>query len=65
MLNITFLFIQEKGEKIPLFAAKYLQEKIIGTSENDQGSILNWITDQFSAVLGGTAANDFSFTICL
>ncbi len=49
-----------KGEKIPLFAAKYLQEKIIGTSENDQGSILNWITDQFSAVLGGTAANDLA-----
>ncbi len=49
-----------KGEKIPLFAGKYLQDKIVGTSENDSGSVLNWITDQFREVLGGTTANDLA-----
>ena len=50
----------QNGEKIPFYAGQYLQQKIVGVSENDTGSILNWITDQFSSVLGGTNANDLA-----
>lgn len=46
-----------QGEKTPLFETAYLQEKIIGSSENSP-SFLNWMTDQFEAVLGGTNASN-------
>lgn len=46
-----------KGEKTPIYETAYLQEKIIGSSENSS-SFLNWITDQFSAVLGGTNSSE-------
>lgn len=46
-----------KGEKIPLTGAWYLQNKIVGTSENSP-SVLNWMLDQFSTALGGTTQSD-------
>lgn len=46
-----------KGEKTPIYETAYLQEKIIGSSENSP-SFLNWMTEQFAAVLGGTNASD-------
>lgn len=46
-----------KGEKTPIYETAYLQEKIIGSGENS-ASFLNWMTDQFAAVLGGTNASD-------
>lgn len=46
-----------QGEKTPIYETAYLQEKIIGSSENSN-SFLNWMTDQFSAILGGTNASD-------
>lgn|SRR5574344_3000 len=47
-------FSSKDGEKTPLAETAYLQQKIVGTSENDKNSILNWLTDQFTTVLGGT-----------
>lgn len=46
-----------QGEKTPIWETAYLQEKIVGENENDP-SFLKWMTDQFSAVLGGTTASD-------
>lgn len=46
-----------QGEKTPIYETAYLQEKIVGESENSP-SFLNWITDQFGTILGGTSASD-------
>lgn len=46
-----------QGEKTPMYETAYLQEKIIGSSENSS-SFLNWMTDQFTTVLGGTNASE-------
>ncbi|MBD5401964.1 hypothetical protein HDR58_04065 [bacterium] len=58
--NYNLAVHTRQGEKIPLSAAYYLQEKIVGQGENDTGSILNWITEQFAKVLGGTTQNDLA-----
>lgn len=48
-----------RGEKAPLFAGKELQEKIVGEGENSP-SVLNWMFEQFSSILGGTSENDLA-----
>lgn len=48
-----------RGEKVPLFAGKELQEKIVGNGENSP-SFLNWMFEQFAGVLGGTPENDLA-----
>ncbi len=45
-----------KGELTPVSGLRNFQESLIGSE--GQGSFLNWMTDAFSAILGGTAAND-------
>lgn len=55
--NYTLAIHSRKGEKIPLTGAYYLQEKIVGSSENST-SFLNWMTAQFTNVLGGTAQSN-------
>lgn len=45
------------GEKTPIFETAYLQQKIVGESEKSP-SFLNWMTEQFATVLGGTPASE-------
>lgn len=46
-----------QGQSVPVQDAAYFQLHLIGESENDP-SFLNWMTDQFKSVLGGTNFND-------
>ena len=48
-----------KAERTPIMEAAYLQEKIIGSSENSP-SFLNWLTKSFTSILGGTTQNDLA-----
>lgn len=48
-----------RAERTPIVQTAYLQEKIIGSSENS-ASLLNWMVDQFSAILGGVSSNDLA-----
>ena len=53
-----------KGNELPLGEMFYLQQKLVGedsdsrASTGDTTSVLSWMYDQFSAVLGGLPAND-------
>lgn len=46
-------YLSRKGDELPVVEGQYLQERIAG----DNG-ILSWMLDEFSKVLGGTAATD-------
>ena len=55
--NYVLAYESERAEKTPVPTTAILQEKIVGTSENDS-SFLNWLVDQFKTVFGGSTAND-------
>lgn len=55
--NYVLGYESERAEKTPVPTTAILQEKIVGTSENDS-SFLNWLVDQFKTVFGGSTAND-------
>ncbi len=55
--NYVLAYESERAEKTPVPTTAVLQEKIVGTSENDS-SFLNWLVDQFKTVFGGSTAND-------
>lgn len=55
--NYVLAYESERAEKTPLPTTAVLQEKIVGTSENDS-SFLNWLVDQFKTIFGGSTAND-------
>ena len=55
--NIMIGVESRRGEELPVAQARAMQEELVGTSENGI-SILSWILDSFSSVLGGTAVND-------
>lgn len=48
-----------RGERTPFIQAAKLQEELVGTSENS-ASFVNWLTEQFTEVLGGTSASDMA-----
>lgn len=45
--------LARKGDELPVADAQYLQDRLAG-----EDGILSWMLDQFSTVLGGTAATD-------
>lgn len=49
--------LSRKGDELPVSEAQYLQDRLVG-DDKDKKSIVSWMLDQFSAVLGGTAASD-------
>lgn len=57
--NYNISLHSRKGEKVPLAIGSYLQEKMVGEDENS-ASFLNWLTDQFQNVLGGTNENNLA-----
>lgn len=57
--NYNISLHSRKGEKVPLAIGSYLQEKMVGTDENS-ASFLNWLTDQFQNVFGGTNENNLA-----
>lgn len=59
--NAQYVIGMESGmaERTPIMEAAYLQEKLIGSSENSP-SFLNWLTDCFTSILGGTTQNDLA-----
>lgn len=57
--NYNISLHSRQGEKVPLAIGSYLQEKMVGEDENS-ASFLNWLTDQFQNVLGGTNENNLA-----
>ena len=55
--NILIGVESREGDELPVAQARAMQEELVGTSENGV-SILGWILDSFSSILGGTATND-------
>ena len=47
-----------KGASTPFTQIAYMQQLLVGTE--DSNSFLNWMVDQFSAVLGGVTENDLA-----
>lgn len=56
--NFTLSLETGEGATIPAGEAAFMQQWLIG-SENSP-SFLNWLTDQFSSILGGVAKNDLA-----
>lgn len=57
--NYNISLHSRQGEKVPLAIGAYLQDKMVGEDENSP-SFLNWLTDQFQNVLGGTNENNLA-----
>lgn len=47
-----------KGAATPFSQIAYMQQVLVGTDESN--SFLNWMTDQFSSILGGVTENDLA-----
>lgn len=56
--NFTLSLETDEGATIPAGEAAFMQQWLVG-SENSS-SFLNWLTDQFSSILGGVKENDLA-----
>lgn len=52
----VYQFTTTRGPTVPVTEAAYMQEILVGNENSN--SFLNWMTDQFSSILGGVSTND-------